>query len=49
MASVNDKRQQANGSNARDRQLAVLLGEVPSRFSLPAAADWDGALPVVPT
>jgi len=30
-----------------EHALAVLLGEVPSRFSL-AEADWDGALPTVP-
>ena len=31
-----------------EHALAVLLGEVPSNFSLPAAPEWGGALPVVP-
>jgi len=32
----------------QEHALAVLLGEVPTKFSLPAATDWGGALPVVP-
>jgi multidrug efflux system outer membrane protein len=31
-----------------EHALAVLLGEVPTSFSLPEAADWTGALPAIP-
>ncbi|MGN6525513.1 MAG: efflux transporter outer membrane subunit [Burkholderiaceae bacterium] len=31
-----------------EHALAVLLGEVPTNFTLPEATDWDGALPAVP-